>query len=144
MFFSVFKFRLFPYSVPMPVTLIFLISKYFLLWKKNRRKWLKTINNRNWGPAEGASQARAKRRRTSLLVEHSQEPRSEEVHIPCQPSVSHRAQLQIDPLESTIISSEKHIYINAQAELTVLIHSLYAVRKHYSDFTIYGFTNAPN
>lgn len=70
---------------------------------------------------KGAFQATAKRR-TSLLVEHLQEPSSEEVHTPCHPSVSHQthgARLQIDSLESTIISSEKHIYINAQAELNI-------------------------
>lgn len=78
------------------------------------------IESRAW--KKGASQARAKRR-TSLPFEHLQEPSSEEVHIPYHPSVSHQthtAQLQIDSLESTIISWEKHIYINAQAELTVL------------------------
>lgn len=49
MFFFVFKFMLFPYSLPVPGTFIFLISKYLLLEKKNGRKWLMPVNNRN-GP----------------------------------------------------------------------------------------------
>lgn len=53
MFSLVFKFMLFPYSVPVPGTLTFLISKYLLPGKKNGRKWLMTANNRNWGLEEG-------------------------------------------------------------------------------------------
>lgn len=124
MCFSAFKFRLFPYSVPVPGTLVFLTSKYLPLWKKNGRKWLMTINNRNWGPAEGGFPGQGKEEKNQLTGGAFARAQHGEVHIPCHLSVSHQthgARLQIDSLESTIISSEKRIYINTQAELSLNI-----------------------